>query len=190
MNLFGQNSFLMNKHLSITDFSMTRDIEIRPTTAVDVDLVWQLHQHLSSDSIYKRYHSPRVPSRAEMAEMCGLNEENACTEQSRSGRSFIAIAPGKTQIAGMAYYITQSANPQTAEPALLVADAFQGQGIGRRLMKYLVEQAVTQGIRYFDALVLPSNGSMIHLLNNSGRLIENRLLYGAREMRVQLGDLL
>lgn len=182
MNLFRQNSFLMNQLLPIADFGMTRDIEIRPTTAVDVDLIWQLHQHLSSDSIYKRYHSPRVPSRAEMADMCGLH--------GKDGRSFIAIAPGKTQIAGMAYYITQFANPETAEPALLVADAFQGQGIGRRLMQHLVEQAVTQGIRYFDALVLPSNGSMIHLLNNSGRLIENRLSYGAREMRVQLGDLL
>ncbi len=178
MNLFGQNSFLMNQILSVADFNMTPDIEIRSTTPVDVDLIWQLHQHLSSDSIYKRYHNPRVPNRAEMSRICGLHGED--------GRSFIATAPGKAEIVGMAYYITQSASPETAEPALLVADAFQGQGIGKRLMKHLVEQAVTQGIHFFDALVLPSNGSMIHLLNSSGRLIENHLSYGAREMRVQL----
>ncbi|MCA9924289.1 MAG: GNAT family N-acetyltransferase, partial [Anaerolineales bacterium] len=60
-------------------------------------------------------------------------------------------------------------------------------GIGRRLMNHLVEQAVAQGIRFFDAHVLPSNGSMVHLFNSSGRLLENHLSYGAREMRLQLG---
>lgn len=179
MNFFGQNITLMNQYLSIADFGMHSDIEIRPTTAVDIDLIWQLHQHLSTDSIYKRYHSPRVPSRDEMAYMCGLN--------GKDGRAFIATVPGKAKIAGMAYYITHPANSETAEPALLVADAYQGQGIGRQLMQHLVDYAVTQGIRFFDALVLPANHSMIHLLNSSGRMIENHLSYGAREMRVQLG---
>jgi len=178
MNLFGQNSFLMNQLLPFSDFGMHLDIEIRTATAVDVELIWQLHQYLSSDSIYKRYHSPRVPSRAEMTRMCELN--------GKDGRSFIAVAPGKAAIVGMAYYITQPANPDTAEAALLVADAFQGQGIGRQLMKHLRETAVAQGIRFFEAHVLPTNIPMIHLLNNSGRMVENRLSYGAREMRVQL----
>ena len=178
MNLFGINRSLMRQLLPITEFGLYPDIEIRPATAVDVELIWQLHQHLSSDSLYKRYHSPRVPSRAEMAQMCGLDGEN--------GRSFIATAPGKAEIVGMAYYIIQSANSNTAEIALLVADAFQGQGIGRQLMKHLVEHAHAQGIRYFDALVLPTNGPMIHLLHSSGHLIENHLSYGTREMCVQL----
>lgn len=178
MNLFGQNSSLMNPALSIADFGVAPEIEIRPTTADDVDLIWQLHQHLSSNSIYRRYHSPRMPSRAEMTHISELH--------GKDGRSIIAIAPGKAEIAGMAYYVTQFANPETAEPALLVADAFQGQGIGKRLLNHLREQAIAQGIRFFDALVLPSNGSMIHLLSSSGRLIEDRLSYGAREMRVQL----
>lgn len=178
MNFYGQTSSLMNQLLPITEFGLQLEIDIRPATAVDVDLIWQLHQQLSADSIYKRYHSPRVPTRAEMAEMCGLYEEN--------GRSFIAIAPGKADIVGLAYYIIKPDNPDTAEVALLVADAFQGRGIGRRLMKHLVAQAITHNIRFFDAYVLPSNRPMIHLLNSSGQLIENRLTYGAREMRVQI----
>jgi len=186
MNLFGQNSFSMNRHLPITDLGLYRDIEIRTATSADVDLIWQLHQHLSSDSLYKRYHNPRMPSRAEMAGMCGLHEGDVGSEHSRNGRSFIATVPGKAEIVGMAIYIIQPANPDTAEAALLVADAFQGQGIGKRLMKHLREQAITQGIRFFEVNVLPSNGSMIHLLNSSGRLIENCLSYGATEMRVQL----
>lgn len=178
MNFFGQTRSLINQLLPVTDFGMQLDIEIRPATAVDVDLICELHQQLSSTSIYKRYHSPRVPSRDEMARMCRLNEEN--------GRSFIACAPGKAAIVGIAYYIIQADNPDTAEIALLVADAFQNRGIGRRLMQHLRKTAVSQGIRFFDALVLPSNRSMIHLLNSSGRLIADRLSYGAREMRVQL----
>jgi len=154
MNLFGINSSLMRQLLPITEFGLSPDIEIRPTTAVDVDLIWQLHQQLSSDSIYNRYHSPRVPSQSEMADMSELDGKN--------GRCLIASIPGQAEIVGMAYYITQSANPDTAEIALLVADAFQGQGIGRRLMKQLVEQALEQGIRFFDAMVLPSTRPMIH----------------------------
>lgn len=178
MNFFGQHSSLLNRLLSITDFSIGQDIEIRPATAVDVDLIWQMHQHLSSDSIYQRYHSPRVPGRAEMVQICNLNGAD--------GRSFVATIPGKAEIVGLAYYITNPANPETAETALLVADPYQGQGIGRRLMEHMGDYAVTQGIRFFDALVLPTNRSMIHLLTSTGRLIENRLSYGAREMRVQL----
>ena len=186
MDFFGQNNALLDQILSITEFGIYPDIDIRPATAVDVDLIWQLHQQLSTDSIYKRYHSPRIPSRAEMAEMCGFYEGDAGSEHSRNGRSLIATAPGKANIVGLAYYIIQPTHPDTAEVALLVADAFQGRGIGRRLMKHLVAEAITQNIRFFDAYVQPSNRPMIHLLNSSGRLIENRLTYGAREMRVQL----
>ncbi len=178
MNLFEQNNVCMNQLPPIANFGIYLNLDIRSATAVDVDLVWQLHQQLSSDSIYSRYHSLRMPSRTEIARMCELSKKN--------GRSFIASIPGKAEIVGMAYYIVQPANPDTAEPALLVADAFQGQGIGRRLMQVLGETAVSQGIRFFDANVLPTNSSMIHLLSCSGRLIENRLSYGVSEMRVQL----
>jgi ribosomal protein S18 acetylase RimI-like enzyme len=74
-----------------------------------------------------------------------------------------------------------------AEVALLVADAYQGQGIGRKLMNRLVEEAQKQNIRFFEGYIKSSNRAMIHLLQSSGKLIESHFDYGSVEMRIELG---
>ena len=52
------------------------DIVIRPGEPGDVDLILEMHGRLSDESLYKRYHTPRRPTREEVAKMCGLNGEN------------------------------------------------------------------------------------------------------------------
>jgi RimJ/RimL family protein N-acetyltransferase len=152
------------------------DIVIRPGQLEDVDLIVEMHQRLSKESLYKRYHSPRMPSRAEIVAMCQLEEGN--------GRLLVAAIPGRRpQIIGMAYYVLSG---ETAETAFLVEDRFQGQGIGKRLLRSLARQALMQGICYFDAYIMPSNRIMINLLRKAGQLVFDNLVYGTREMRVHL----
>lgn len=149
----------------------------RPAQADDVELIVEMHQRLSEETIYNRYHYPRVPAWQEIAQICRLADGN--------GRAIVAATGGKKPaIVGMAYYIISGL--EIAEMALLVEDRFQGQGIGTRLLHQLTELAVAQGICFFDAYVLPSNKPMIHLLHSTGPVVHNRLDYGAREMRVQL----
>ena len=149
----------------------------RPAQAEDVDLIIAMHQRSSERSIYSRYHSPRVPTRQEIAQICQLNGEN--------GRAFVAAIGGKTPaVVGLAYYIVSDS--ETAEPALMVEDRYQGQGVGKHLLQQLTETAVAQGICFFEAFVLPTNKPMLHLLQQIGLVVQNKLTFGAREMRIQL----
>lgn len=179
MNIFKLEPTVMNSLMSDMPVARTpANIIIRPIQQDDTDLVMEMHQRLSRESIYKRYHSPRVPTRREVAEMCALDGKN--------GRAFVAVIPGyQPQIVGIAYYIMSEKN--TAEAAFLVEDSYQGQGIGKRLIKQLRREAVTEGICFFDAHVLPTNSAMFHLFDSIGKLIASRLTYGSREIRVQIG---
>lgn len=55
-----------------------------------------------------------------------------------------------------------------AELAFLVVDAYQGQGIGRLLMKHLIAVAEEQGVRALTAEVLPENAAMLRLFRDFG----------------------
>lgn len=175
MDLFRVSSTLM-KGL-FPDAITPASVVIRPVQTDDVDLILDMHNRLSTNSLYMRYHSPRMPTREEIERMCRLDGTN--------GRVVVAAIPGsKPRIVGMAYYVVT--DQDTAETALLVEDLYQGQGIGRRLMQRLTQLAVDQGICFFDALTLSSNDRMIRLLHQTGHLVRNRLDHGTREMRVEL----
>ena len=152
-------------------------VVIRPAQPNDVDAIIAMHQRLSDESLYKRYLRPRQPTRSELATFCEQDDKR--------GHTLVALLPGNhAEIVGMAFYVATSTD--AAEAAFLVEDQFQGQGIGSQLMTTLVQQAVSRGILYFDATVLPTNLTMIHLLHRAGTQIHNRLGYGEREIRVQL----
>lgn len=171
--MFNENSFDTGE----LNTAPPPSINIRPAQANDVEMILAMHQRLSADSIYKRYHSPRQPTRGEIEQICALSGKN--------GRVLAATIPGQTPlVVGMAYYVVTGQD--AAETAFLVEDNYQGQGIGKRLVKHLKEQAVAQGIRFFDADVLSSNRPMIHLLRHAGQLVHNRTDYATSEIQVQL----
>lgn len=184
MNWFAIDPKLMRQLLNITAWNGTGQaaatpgsLIVRPAQTNDVDLLLEMHQRLSEETVYNRYLSPRIPTRQEMMQICQLGGEN--------GRVLVAATAGrKPAIVALAYYIVS--DKETAEVALLVEDGYQGQGLGKRLLHQLVCLAIVQGIHYFDAFVLPANRPMLHLLHNAGLVVQNRLGYGTREMRVQL----
>lgn len=144
----------------------------------DVEMIVELHRRSSAKTIFSRYHSPRLPTRQEIAQICHLADEG-------NGRA-IVVTTGSTraEVVALAYYIASGAN--AAEVALLVEDRYQGQGIGGRLLEQLTELAIRQGICFFEAYVLPTNKPMLHLLHKTGMVVQNRLDYGAREIQLQL----
>jgi len=165
------------RHYVLADANTLSGLTIRPAEKQDVQLLLEMHQRLSNESLYKRYHSLRPPTRDELEKICALAESD--------GRVIVAAVSGEPiRIVGMAYYVRSGSD--SAETAFLIEDGYQGLGIGRRLMRHLTQAAFKQGIRYFDAYVLPSNEVMINLLQQSGRLVHNRVGYGARLIRVRL----
>jgi RimJ/RimL family protein N-acetyltransferase len=176
MELFPMNATLTHNLLAdpAADRALAA-ITIRPARPDDVDAILEMHERLSANSIYNRYHSPRLPSRREIEQICSL--------AGNDGHALVATTGGK--IIGMAYYVASTAD--TAETAFLVEDRFQGQGLGKRLMRALARRALAQGIRFLDAYVLPTNRPMIRLFQRAGKLVHDRRSHRERELRVQLG---
>lgn len=70
--------------------------------------------------------------------------------------------PDRRIVCGARY--VRSPETAAAEIALTVHDDFQRQGLGRRLLRLLVEQGRRDGLRTFAADVLAENPAMLRLL--------------------------
>ena len=70
------------------------------------------------------------------------------------------VSDGVEQFVGVARYVVDAAT-QSAEVALVLADAWQGRGLGRRLLATLLEHAQIAGVREAVGLVLATNKAML-----------------------------
>lgn len=154
----------------------TGSITIRLLGRQDTWRLDALHQRLSPETIYQRYFSPRKPPQEELERVCRLNE---------AGGGALAAVHDDT-IVGVAYYIT--ADGQTAEPAILVEDRFQRQGIGGRLANALGRLALARGLDTFSMLILSDNQAVLQLIRRSGMPVETGYSQGLREVRISLSD--
>lgn len=75
--------------------------------------------------------------------------------------------------AGLARYIRLPDEPDIAEFAITIVDAFQGKGLGRLLLGRLIESARENGIRVLRGYVLPGNSAMLRLGKRFGAVIEH-----------------
>jgi protein lysine acetyltransferase len=96
--------------------------------------------------------------------------------------AFDLDAPG-TPVAGLARFVRAAAEPEAAEVAFIVADAYQGRGLGRALLDALRESAWVDGITVFVANVLAENGPMKSLLLHRGAHVVAR---DGPELRLEL----
>jgi acetyltransferase len=74
---------------------------------------------------------------------------------------------GAEQFIGVGRYVADAAK-SSAEVALVLADAWQGQGLGRRLLETLLEHAASAGIREAVGVVLATNVAMLRLARSLG----------------------
>jgi len=152
-----------------------------PVRTDDAPLLYEIHQRLLPNTLFYRYLRPYRPTLAEM--------ENVASLQGSDGMAFVATqAITREEIAGVAYYVVDRNQRGTAEPAILVEDRFQGQGIGSRLFRCLSRQALANSIHTFQAIAHPANVAVTRLLQGSGFPVEEKLAYGAREMRILLSE--
>jgi acetyltransferase len=70
-------------------------------------------------------------------------------------------------VIGLAHYL-RNPDGRGAEYALVVADAWQGQGLGRQLMATLIDAAREQRLEYIEGLVLSDNRPMLRLMTSLG----------------------
>ena len=77
------------------------------------------------------------------------------------------VSDGVEQFVGVGRYVVDAVK-SSAEVALVLADAWQGLGLGRRLLETLLEHAAGAGIREALGTVLATNVAMLGLVRSMG----------------------
>lgn len=147
-----------------------REILIRPIRPEDEPLMAQFHESLSEQTVYLRYfHMEALSARVgherllrkcfidydrEMALVAGCQTE----------------AGGRREILGVGR-LTRQRDPQKGEVAVLVADKAQRLGLGKELLRGLIDIARDEKFQSVTARLLPDNAGMRDLAQRFGFMV-------------------
>ena len=87
---------------------------------------------------------------------------------------------------GVARFVRLREDPETAEAAIVVADALQGQGLGRALGRRLADEARERGVRRFTASLLSDNVAAHRLFAAISSRLETHRDGGIEELVAEL----
>jgi RimJ/RimL family protein N-acetyltransferase len=88
--------------------------------------------------------------------------------------ALVALSPADGRGVGIARYIRHADDPQAAEIAVTIVDAWQGRGLGTELVTRLSGRARSAGIHRFTALVAEDNRAVARMLQNTSACLADR----------------
>lgn len=135
-------------------------VRVRPLAPADAPALARMWEELSDRSRYRRFftlHS-RLPDRM-LAHLTDIDHHDH--------EALAAIAPGG-DVVGVARFVRFTEDPETADLAVTVADAWQRRGVGTLLLDRLTERAAEVGVSHFSAEILAENGPMLGLARQAG----------------------
>jgi GNAT superfamily N-acetyltransferase len=145
---------------------MDLPVATRAVRADDDVRLARMWPRLSMDTIYRRFHSP-------VRGLPPATVQHLVTVDHDRREALVAVVGD--EVVGVARYDRSPAEPDSAEFAVLVEDAWQGIGVGRQLLGELAALAARRGVRRLTAIVQMDNDRMVGLLR--------RLLPGSRLTR-------
>jgi GNAT superfamily N-acetyltransferase len=132
---------------------------IRPIRPTDKDGLAAGFERLSPASRYRRFFTAS-------AHLGESDLDYLVNVDHHDHEALLAIDPVTRDGVGVARYVRTGAD--TAEPAVVVADDWQGRGVGGALVRRLVQRARAEGIRRFEAPVLAGNVEALELFEHVG----------------------
>jgi GNAT superfamily N-acetyltransferase len=146
----------MDTGLELADGSR---ITVRQIRVEDRTRLVKGFERLSAESRRRRFFTPASElSEAQLDYLTNVDHHNH--------EALVAFDVAGGEVIGVARWVRTA--PEEAEPAIVVADAWQRKGLGRRLLALLRERARDEGITRFVAPVLAENGAAIALLEALG----------------------
>ncbi len=147
-----------------TDFTMTNGTKVilRPIRPEDEPMESEMLAGLSERTSRLRFFQPLKDITHELViryTQIDYDREMAIVAVVNEG--------GKEKMAGVVRFIADPYN-ESAEFAILVADAWQNRGLGNKLTDYVLEIAKNKGVKRVYAEIVYSNGVMTHLLETRG----------------------
>jgi acetyltransferase len=140
---------------------------VRLVRAADAPLVQRLVRELSPQSRRNRFFGP-------VAELSPAQLERMTRFDGATGLGLVAVAiagEDSTRIVGIAQHAV--CDPPFAELALVVADGWQRQGLGERLITLLLAHAARTGIAAVHGFVMAANRPMLALASKLGFAFED-----------------
>jgi acetyltransferase len=158
-----------------------RQVAVRPIRGDDAGRLEAAHGRLSPDSRYRRFLAakPRLTA----------DEVRYLTEV--DGRDHFALIATPIDdpevLIGVGRFIRHRADPSAAEFAIVVADPYQGEGLGTELLRRLADAALERDVARFTATVLADNEPVHRLLHRlAGQFAAHRRSGSVDEVTVDL----
>jgi acyl-CoA synthetase (NDP forming)/RimJ/RimL family protein N-acetyltransferase len=156
------------------------EVRVRPIRAEDQPAMVEFHKGLSERSVYFRYFQilnlSQRTAHERLTRICFIDYARQMALVAERARGEIIGVGRFSRLRGMG----------DAEFAVLVADLWQGQGLGLELMRRLIEIARTEGITRVVGQILPENRGMIALARKAGFTIKDDLDEGVLEAALVL----
>src|SRR4051812_11862181 len=134
---------------------------------------------LSDASVYRRFLLPR--------DALTVDELAFFTEIDHVDHEAIgALDPASGEGVGVARYVRDRERPHVAEAAVTVVDAWQGRGLGGKLLRRLTARATENRIRTFSASLYAENDAMLSLFEQLGQVELTRRDGAVIEIHVEL----
>jgi GNAT superfamily N-acetyltransferase len=159
--------------LSLSDGTRVALRQIQPD---DADRLRRLFYRLSPETVYWRFFTPIHVPREEVL------EHFARVDHQRRD-AIVAVIDG--EVAGVARY-DQAEGTSEADTAVLVEDAWQGQGLAKVLLRRLAVVALQRGILTFTALILGENVRARQLYSTVFAAVEAHLDGAEWHLRISL----
>jgi acetyltransferase len=155
------------KYIEPYKLKNNKQIIIRPIKPEDEPLIIQFHYELSEESVYHRYLQPlelkhRI-THERLIKICFLDYDREI--------AIVAFDPEENKILGVGRL---SHHPYTKESefAILIADQYQGLGLGKKLLSKLIEIGRKENRQIIYGIILKENTAMIKVCEKLGFLIE------------------
>jgi GNAT superfamily N-acetyltransferase len=153
-------------------------LAMRSVRPGDADRLVRFHEGLSPETTRLRFFHPHPHLSA--------HELVRFTTVDRHDRDALIVLQGD-DIVGVARFDRLGVGSDEAEVAFVVADEWQGRGLGAALFRGIATLARGQGISRLVALVLPENRHMFELLQHTGLPLTSRFDDGAVRVELDLG---
>jgi GNAT superfamily N-acetyltransferase len=133
----------------------------------------RLWSRLSPETVYRRFHAPlRWLPEAMIRRLVDVDHDLR--------EALVAVV--HDEVVGVARYDRSPVDRSSAAFAVVVEDAWQGRGVGRRLLTELTELAGSRGVHTFTASVQADNARMLRLIRVQFPEARSTVAWGVREI--------
>ncbi|MDX1520918.1 MAG: bifunctional acetate--CoA ligase family protein/GNAT family N-acetyltransferase [Anaerolineae bacterium] len=155
-----------------------RPVTIRPIRAEDEPLMAKFHETLSDESVYSRFFRYMPLSRRiaheRLSRICFVDYdvEIALVVEYQNP------ATGEPELFGVGRLIKLSGTNNEAEFSVMVREDMQGEGLGTKILRSLVQVGRQEKVRRIVGTILPENYGMQHVARKAGFEIKRSIAEG------------